>query len=58
MRACYPIPFRERKRPVLRRICGKSRPHWAAGLAPTEVARQVFEAIRDERFYIATDPDE
>ncbi|HSD09355.1 MAG TPA: SDR family NAD(P)-dependent oxidoreductase [Candidatus Binatia bacterium] len=30
----------------------------AAGLAPTEVARQVFEAIRDERFYIVTDPDE
>jgi NAD(P)-dependent dehydrogenase (short-subunit alcohol dehydrogenase family) len=30
----------------------------AAGLAPSEVARQVFEAIRDERFYIVTDPDE
>jgi NAD(P)-dependent dehydrogenase (short-subunit alcohol dehydrogenase family) len=30
----------------------------ATGLAPTEVARQVFEAIRDERFYIVTDPDE
>jgi NAD(P)-dependent dehydrogenase (short-subunit alcohol dehydrogenase family) len=30
----------------------------AAGLAPAEVARQVFEAIRDERFYIVTDPDE
>jgi len=29
-----------------------------AGLAPVEVARQVFEAIRDERFYIITDPDE
>jgi NAD(P)-dependent dehydrogenase (short-subunit alcohol dehydrogenase family) len=30
----------------------------AAGLAPSEVGRQVFEAIRDERFYIVTDPDE
>lgn len=30
----------------------------ATGLAPAEVARQVFEAIRDERFYIITDPDE
>jgi NAD(P)-dependent dehydrogenase (short-subunit alcohol dehydrogenase family) len=30
----------------------------AAGLAPSEVARQVFEAIRDERLYIITDPDE
>ena len=30
----------------------------AAGLAPSEVARQVFEAISDERFYIVTDPDQ
>jgi len=30
----------------------------AAGLAPSEVGHQVFEAIRDERFYIVTDPDE
>ncbi len=29
-----------------------------AGLAPVEVARQVLEAIRDDRFYIITDPDE
>jgi len=28
------------------------------GLAPAEVARRVFEAISDERFYIITDPDE
>jgi NAD(P)-dependent dehydrogenase (short-subunit alcohol dehydrogenase family) len=30
---------------------------FAGGMAPSEVARQVFEAIRDERFYILTHPE-
>ena len=29
----------------------------ASGLAPSRVAELVFEAIRDERFYILTHPD-
>jgi hypothetical protein len=27
------------------------------GMAPSEVARQVVEAIRDERFYVLTHPE-
>jgi len=27
------------------------------GMAPSEVARQVFEAVRDERFYVITHPE-
>jgi NAD(P)-dependent dehydrogenase (short-subunit alcohol dehydrogenase family) len=30
---------------------------FATGMAPSEVARQVFEAIRDERFYVLTHPE-
>jgi NAD(P)-dependent dehydrogenase (short-subunit alcohol dehydrogenase family) len=30
---------------------------FAGGMAPSEVARQVFEAIRDERFYVLTHPE-
>jgi hypothetical protein len=29
----------------------------ASGMDPAEVARQVFEAIREERFYILTHPE-
>lgn len=30
---------------------------FAGGMPPAEVARQVFEAIRDERFYVLTHPE-
>jgi hypothetical protein len=30
---------------------------FAGGMAPSEVARQVFEAIRGERFYVLTHPE-